>query len=63
MMDKWLRQSLNGSHRGRVRQGVSNKCGGMQNMRQNSLLKMESDGKHLWWTNVPSAIKRIEDLA
>ena len=31
-------------------------------MRQNWLLKMESDGKHLWWTNVPSAIKRIEDL-
>ena len=31
-------------------------------MRQNSLLKLASDGKHLWWANVPSAIKRIEDL-
>ena len=31
-------------------------------MRQNWLLKMESDGKHLWWTNAPSAVKRIEDL-
>ena len=31
-------------------------------MRQNSLLKMESGGKHLWWTNVPSAVNRIEDL-
>ena len=30
MMDMWLRQSLNGSHRGRVRQGVPSKCGGMQ---------------------------------
>ena len=31
-------------------------------IRQNSLPKMESDGKHLWWTNVPSGVKRTEDL-
>ena len=30
MMDMWLRQSLNGSDRGRVTQGAPDKCGGMQ---------------------------------